>query len=324
MELKHLYTFKTLKDELSFTRAAERLNYAQSSVSAQIQSLEAEFGAPLFRRLGKRITLTDAGRRLERYAEDILHLVEEAKVRVPDRQEPSGTLTVGSVESLTTYRLAPILGQYRERFPNVELVFRTGICGDLRNLVANGTLDAALTLEPAQSSDVLVFEHLFLEPMWVLASPSHRLTEKPEVNPSDLVGETILVTEPGCSYREMFEGTLAQSGISSPMKIEFASIEAIKECIRSKLGVSLLPQMAVRREVESGQLTRLNWCGPEFPILTQLCWHKSRWISPALSAFIDLIHVNMASETPPGPDPESVSLMNATSNHPVILRDSHP
>ena len=109
MELKPLQTFKILADELNFTRTAERLNYAQSSVTAQIQGLEQELGVPLFERLGRRIRLTEAGTRLLRYADEILRLTDEALLAVPGQGEPSGTLTIGAVESLCTYRLAPIL-----------------------------------------------------------------------------------------------------------------------------------------------------------------------------------------------------------------------
>lgn len=288
MELKLLQTFKTLTDELNFTRTAERLNYAQSSVSAQIQALELEFGTPLFERIGKRITLTDAGQRLKRYAEEILQLADEALMAVPDRREPSGTLTIGSVESLCTYRLAPLLGKYRSLYPKVKLVFRTGICMDLRRAVSEGALDAALTLEPFVSSETLVCGQLLQEPMYVLAHSDHPLAHRQRVKPLDLDGETILVTEPGCSYREMFERTLAEVGISSPMKIEFASVEAIKQCVMAGLGIALLPKMAVAKEIEQGQLTVLPWDGPEFPIVTQLCWHKDKWLSPALSAFLEM------------------------------------
>jgi len=147
MELKQLQTFKTLAEKLNFTRTAQLLNYAQSSITAQIQGLEIELGVPLFERLGKRVLLTAAGERLLPYANEILRLADEVQVTVPGDEIPNGTLTIGAIESLTTYRLSPILGEYRRRFPQVELVFRTGICVDLRKEVLNGRLDLAFTLE---------------------------------------------------------------------------------------------------------------------------------------------------------------------------------
>lgn len=286
VELKQLQTFKALAQELNFTRTAERLNYAQSSVTAQIQALEQELGVKLFERLGKRIRLTEAGTRLLQYADDILRLSDEAHLAVPDQCEPSGTITIGAVESLCTYRLAPVLKVFRSSYPKVELIFRTGICANLRREVLHGNLDLAITLEETGHDEGLVFEVLMQEPMLVLARPDHPLVEREQVNPAELEGETILVTEPGCSYRTMFEQALIRAGLRNP-KVEFASVEAIKQCVIVGLGVTLLPKMAVKDELSRGLLTALPWEGPEFPLVTQMCWHQNKWMSPALQTFIE-------------------------------------
>ncbi|MCL6625715.1 LysR family transcriptional regulator [Alicyclobacillus shizuokensis] len=287
MELRHLRTFKILAEELSYTRTAERLSYAQSSVTTQIQTLEHEFGVQLIERIGKRIRLTEAGVRLLKYADDILRLTEEAYRAVPGNPEPRGTLTIGAVESLCTYRLAPVFMAFRARYPQVELVFRTSICADLRKQVAQGHLDLAFTLEECCRDDRLSFETLRSEPMLVLVCPHHRLAEKQGVEPHDLDGETILVTEPGCSYRTMWEQALSTAGSVNP-KIEFASIEAIKQFTMAGLGVTLLPEMAVKAEMESGLLQPLTWNGPQFAVVTQMCWRRNKWLTPAQRAFMDL------------------------------------
>lgn len=296
MELKQLQTFLVLAEELNFTRTAERLNYAQSSVTTQIQSLEQEFGVQLFERLGKRIYLTEAGHRLLGYAKDMLRIADEARIFVPGQSEPSGTLTIGAVESLCTYRLAPVLMAFRIRYPQVELVFRTGICADLRKEVAQGNLDLAFTLEEECHDESLVVSVLMHETMLVLACPTHPLVVKDHISAIDLQGETILVTEPGCSYRKLFQKALSDSKVHNS-KIEFASVEAIKQCVIAGLGVTLLPEMAVKEEIERGALRPLAWDGPIFPVVTQMSWHKDKWMSPALHAFIQLAKESLWCET---------------------------
>lgn len=86
----------------------------------------------------------------------------------------------------------------------------------------------------------------------------------------------------------MFEQALMQTGLRNP-KIEFASVEAIKECVIAGLGVTLLPNMAVKEELNQGFLAAPPWEGPEFPVVTQICWRKGKWLSPALHAFIDVV-----------------------------------
>lgn len=169
MEIKTLQTFHALADELSFSRTAERLNYAQSSVTAQIQQLEQELGVHLFERLGKRIRLTSAGERLLVYADQILRLAAEAQSAL---SVPSGTLTIGVVESLGTYGLAPVVAAFRSQCPGVDLAFRTGICG---RQVLRGELDLAFTLEEIRHDDGLVFEALREEPMLVVTHPGNPL-----------------------------------------------------------------------------------------------------------------------------------------------------
>lgn len=287
MELKQLLTFKILSHELNFTRTAERLNYAQSSVTAQIQALEKEFDVPLFERLGKRVRLTEAGNRLLVYAERILNLSDEAHLTVCGNIEPSGSLTIGAVESLYTYRLASVLMEYRSRFPNVELLFRTGICANLRKLVLQGDLDLAFTLEEPGHDEDLTFDIMMREPMLVLANKNHPLTKQHQVHAVDLEAELLLVTEPGCSYRLMFEQSLAAAGLKNA-KMEFASVEAIKQCVIAGLGVTFLPDMTVKEELDRGKLVALPWAGPEFPVVTQMCRHKDKWVSPALQSFIEI------------------------------------
>lgn len=111
MGLRHLQTFGAVAELLSFTRAAERLGYAQSSITGQVRALEEELGEPLFERLGKRVALTAAGRRLLPYAEKMLGLAGEARAAAAAQDgRPRGTLTIGASESLCAFRLPAVLG----------------------------------------------------------------------------------------------------------------------------------------------------------------------------------------------------------------------
>lgn len=288
MELKQLAIFQAVSNELNFTRAAEKLNYAQSSVTAQIQALEQELGVKLFERIGKRVHLTEAGERLQFYAEKMLQTAKEAVVAVQGKPEPSGTITIGAPESLCTYRLSPILLEFRSMYPQVEIIFRTGICSDLRKALNQGALDCVFTIEERVNFDHLIVDELREEPLLLISSPNHPLATSERVRPNDLNGESILVTETGCSYRQMFERTLTTFGCVPSIKLEFASVEAIKQCVIAGLGVSLLPEVAVRKEIDSGQLAALTWIGPSFSTVLQLIWHKDKWMSPAIRAFMTM------------------------------------
>ena len=289
LELRQLNTFCVAASTLNFTRTAEMLNYAQSSVTMQIQALEEELGVRLFERLGKSLKLTSAGERLLGYSQHILRLVDEATTAVSAGDEPQGTLTIGSAESLCTYRLPPLLRTFRERYPKVKLVLHPSTCEELSKGVLDGRYDAAFTLDQPIRSPLLFAETLLEEELIVLAHPDHPLTRKNLVTPLDLAGgEVLLMTEAGCSYRSLFEQSIHEDGVRPESLLEFGSVEALKQCTMAGMGITILPRMAVQAELESGRLAPLPWAKPVGPLPTQLIYHRDKWMSPALRGLIEI------------------------------------
>jgi DNA-binding transcriptional LysR family regulator len=288
MELRQLETFRAVATDLSFTRAAAALDYAQSSVTAQIQSLESELGVRLFDRLGRRVALTDAGERLLEYAERLLSLAEEARAALADGAEPAGTLAVGAPETVLTYRLPTVLQRFRTQFPRVRLVFRPTSNAELQRAIGDGSLDVGFGLgEPMQSRGLAV-ELLGAEPLAIVAPPDHPLAGAARVDPADLQRETLLLTRPGCGYRAMFASTLATAGVQAAGSLDFGSVEAIKQCVAAGLGIAALPRAAVVAEIADGRLVALAWSGPPLEVATQLLWHPAKAWSPPLRAFLEI------------------------------------
>lgn len=288
MELRQLSTFRSVARTLSFTRTAELLNYAQSSVTAQVQALEEELATQLFERLGRRVMLTDAGRKLLSYADRLLLLEEEARTEVSGQGKPSGTLVIGAVESICTYRLPVLLRRYQELHPQVQLLLKPGICSDLRKGVADGSLDLAFTLDDPNNLTPFQTRPLPAEDVLVLVPPEHRLAARANVGPEEFQGELVLHTEVGSSYRTLFDRLLAEAGVSLGTVLEFGSVEAIKQTVMAGLGFAVLPRMAVEQEVAQGRLVSLPFEGGPLRVSTMLFFHKEKWASPALSAFLDL------------------------------------
>jgi DNA-binding transcriptional LysR family regulator len=287
MELRQLTTFRMVATLLSFSRAAESLNYVQSSVTTQIQVLEEELGVRLFDRLGKRVALTDAGKRLLQYTERILQLVEEARSVVTNEEVPGGTLTITAPETLCSYRLPALLRQFRARFPQVKLIFRLSTFIDPWRSVSEGSADIAFAIAEPIYSNMLVTEILIPEPLLILAPHDHRLSQLPVIDPMDLEGETFLLTEVG-SYRNVLERALNEVGVHLTINLDFSSVEAIKQCTMAGMGIAFLPAVTVAADVAQGRLVALNWEGHNFQICTQVMWHKEKWISPAIAAFLDM------------------------------------
>ncbi|QTD42380.1 LysR family transcriptional regulator [Sporosarcina sp. Te-1] len=291
MENKQLITFKVASETLNFTKTAKILNFAQSSITAQIKSLEAELGTPLFERLGKRLILTEAGRKFQLYAEKMIKLNEEAKMVIREDKEISGTLIIGAQESQCTYRLPPILLEFRKQYPDVKVIFKPAHSDEIaRRELQEGLLDIAFIMDTSKPGDALRIECLIQEKIKMVVSPDHHLLAKSQVSSKDLEKETFLLTESGCSYRTLLEDSFRAVEVYPNTKFEFGSIEAIKQCVIAGLGIAVLPEMAVEADIRSGKMKELAWINTLSPIFTQIAWHKDKWMTPPLQAFIEITH----------------------------------
>lgn len=298
MELRQLQTFREVAKTLSFTRTAATLNYAQSSVSAQIQTLEEEFGVALFDRLGRRIILTAAGQRLLHYADKLLALADEALIAVPGNQEPAGSLTIGAPETLCAYRLPQVVEAFRRGYPKVDIIFRPSpTAEDWDTLLGEGMADAALILNEPYQAPQLIVQPLYQEPILVVVHPRHRLSKARTILPAEFRGETLLLTEANCPYRLAFERVLRTANIAPANVLEFHSVEAIKQCALTGMGIAVLPWVVVQQEVAAARLVPLAVAGLTFNLVTQLAWHRDKWISPALAAFLAMTRT-LLSEQP--------------------------
>jgi DNA-binding transcriptional LysR family regulator len=290
MELRQLNTFRMVAHALNFSRAAIALNYVQSSVTTQIQALEEELGTRLFDRLGKRVVLTEAGERFLHYAEKILELVEEARSVVNEDEEVTGSVSISAPESLCTYLLPSVLQQFRVQYPRARVVFRPQPVTNERSSVSEGSVDIAFAIDEAMPSTSLIIENLVNTPLHLLASPDHPLASFTSLQSSQLQGELFLLTERGCGYRNMLERALNKEGIDMISQLEFSSVEAIKQCAMVGMGIAFLPEITVTTELAQGRLTVLSWSDHVFHAMTQMIWHREKWLSPAMQAFIAMTH----------------------------------
>ena len=306
MEMRQLEIFRALAEELHFTRAAQRVHCVQSNVTTQIRALEDELGTPLFDRLAKRVILTEAGRRFLPYAEKVLSTVSAAQAAVKQDSVPSGCLCMGAPESVLNYRLPQILIRYRKLYPKVELTFLPYWDVSLIQSIESGKMDLAVWMKDEVSHPSLKSLRLRSESVLFVADRAHPLSRAKKVQPQDLNGQTLLLTEAGCAYRKKLDQFMAVMNIRPGHLTEFSSVEAIKRCASLGMGIALLPEIVVAREIARKQLVPISWSGPCMDIATHAVWHKDKWISRAQEALVSLLQEMLAepgSACPPPPPP---------------------
>jgi DNA-binding transcriptional LysR family regulator len=205
-------------------------------------------------------------------------------------------LTISAPETLCTYRLPPVLHAYRERYPQVTLHLRPAVMmSDLRRAMLEGNVDLAFVLEEPSPAAGLVVEPLLSEVILPLAAPDHRLAGARSVCPIDLQGEALVLTEAGCGYRSLFERSLAAVGVRPGATFDFSSVEAIKQCVIAGMGIAVLPEVAVRAEVAGGRLVPLRWSEPVMQVPIRMVRHKDKWLSPAITAFMEVAREMLAA-----------------------------
>jgi len=246
MESGDLKIFQTVAREGSITKAAAKLGYVQSNVTARIRQLEEELSAPLFYRQSRGVTLTSAGENLLRYADRIVRLLDEAIRSTRYAEKPSGPLSIGSLETTASVHLPSLMLAYHRRYPEVELSLATGHTGDLLRKVLDYELDGAFVVGPAEHPELESFV-AFVEELVLIAEPS-------ETDPDALLDKPLLFFGKGCSHRQRLEAWLAEAKPGPYRIMEFGTLEAIVGGVAAGLGVSLLTRSAVERWEAAGDI----------------------------------------------------------------------
>ncbi|MCB9462681.1 MAG: LysR family transcriptional regulator [Candidatus Eisenbacteria bacterium] len=288
MNLTELETFVRAVQEGSLSAAARKLHVSQPAVSTRLRKLEQSVGEPLLLRTGRGVTLTPAGSHLYSRAlpmlEELLRLGQEVTGDGPLR----GRLQLAATDIVAVHHLPPVLRKLRRRHPRLELaVFVEGTSG-LLDLLETGATEIAVGTLPV---DPARFEAraLFHDPLVVVGPPKHPLARVRKVSPEDVAGETWILHKSTSVTRRLVEGFFGALGLSLRVEMEISSPEAIRELVRSGLGLSVLPEAAVRRDIGSGRLARIPVQG--FVIDRSSGWivRRARPLSSAATALRDLL-----------------------------------
>ncbi|MFC3748669.1 LysR family transcriptional regulator [Paenibacillus sp. GCM10012306] len=240
MDIKALKTFQTIVSTGSFNRAAEELNYAQSTVTMQIQKLEAELGVQLLER-GKQIVLTEAGRLFHEQGRQIIKDIERLESDLAGLHTgDAGSVRMGVTDPTATYRLPDLLKTFLNDYPKVEVEVEIASTQVLSEQLLRGELDWALCSAPELVTG-LYFEPLFTERFLLLLPEGHPLAANQRITPEDLREHRILITATHCPYRKKLESVLQESGGAPLHTMVIGSMVALKDYVAAGLGIALIP-----------------------------------------------------------------------------------
>lgn len=255
MDFKTLKTFQWIVSTGSFNRAAEELNYAQSTVTMQIQRLESELGVQLIER-GKPVALTEAGRLFYEHSRSIVKDWEHLQTRLSDmRSGEAGHIRLGVTEPAASYRLPGLLQRFLTLYPHIRVSVDIASTPALSSRLLNGDLDMALCSAPELGAE-LYFEPLFTELFALLLPERHPLSEQAAVDPQLIRDHRLLITADDCPYRRKLELVLQETGRTPLDTMEIGSMAAMKYYVQSGLGIALVPQILLE-PVPEGTTVRM-------------------------------------------------------------------
>ena len=289
MDFGQIEAFVQVSTHSSFSRAAEALHLTQPSITARIQALERELGEELFERGGRGVRLTDAGHVFLPYVEHILQQLQEGRDAVEEvRNVQLGSLRLGSAITISTYVLPTILSRFCGDYPLVDVVIRTGRSEQVLNMLLADEVQVGLlrTLSHPDTESIPLYD----DEIVLVAHPDHTFATSGKATIAEVASEPIVLFDRGSSYYGLIHDLFRKANVIPNVAMELDSLEATKRMVEEGLGVALVPEVTIRRELETGSLVQVGLSDVE-PIRRRIAlqYRRNRKRSRAVQAFIDTL-----------------------------------
>ncbi len=286
MEPKLLQTFTVVCQAGTVANAANRLGLTQPAVSKRIAALEKSLGTLLFQRIGVRLSLNEAGKKLQPIADEILSLIELRKNEILELDARiAGDLHIACSHHIALYRLPDYLKQFYSRYPEVNLHFDFTESETAYRRVQNGRVDLALLTLPANISSSVHAETLWIDQMQVMVAKTHPVyaTDQP-VDLETLIQYPAVLPEKATFTMSRLELAFQHNAIQTLQGLNANNMETIRMLIECGLGWGVLPETMQRK-------TLIAISSPYLHISRTLgcAWHKQRPLNAPARAFIRLL-----------------------------------
>lgn len=289
MDLKNLITFIYTAEQNSFTRAAEKLGYSQSTVSFQIRQLENELGVSLFERINHTITLTDKGSEILRYAHEMNRLFQEMKETNQPSRQISGHIRIAMADSLGFAIAGNLFEQLQHRYPGITLKITAAGTKEMFRLLDQNEVDFVYTLDNHIYNTDYVVVRETKENVHFVTSTRNPLLARGTLSANELPGQPFVLTEAGMSYRRIMDEQFARLSLEIKPVFEAGNTELLCRILaRSESLISFLPDYATEASVKNGELAYLDVRDFDADLWAQLLYHRDKWISPPMEAVIGL------------------------------------
>ncbi len=292
-DLRQLEIFQKVVELGSFSKAANVVFLAQASVSERIATLEKAVGTKLLDRLGRQVVPTKAGELLYKHAVLLLGMKRTACLEMQDYLGiKQGEILIGGSTIPGEYILPKVIGRFRKKFPLVTVMLTIADSSEIEGRVLSN--DFELGIVGSASSHRSLIHHELWKDELVLAVPAgHRLAKKDKISIEELSGEPFILREIGSGTLRIMENYLQTTGYkgvdSLHVVARLGTSTAVKEGIKSGLGISILSSKALDTELKTGMIKSLKVEGLSMSRSFYLIRDKRRIASPICQAMLDFL-----------------------------------
>lgn len=257
---RRLQVFHTVAKLLSFTKAAESLHMTQPAVTFQVRQLEEYFNTRLFDRTHNRISLTEAGDRVYEYAARIFEIYGEMENSVREMTgEISGSLTIGASTTIAEYMLPALLGDFRAKYPDVSIHLKVSNTDGIVSMVENNTIDLGVVEAPVNNKN-LVVDQCRTDRLVAILPPGHERSKERSVSLDQLLEFPFICREEGSGTREVIAEYINADECTMGLNIsmELGSPEAVKGAVEAGMGISIVSNATIQKELRLGTLVAVS------------------------------------------------------------------
>lgn len=289
MNTKNLLTFKTILETGSFQKAANKLNYTQSTVTFQIKQLEEELSLKLFEKIGRKMELTQVGKEILPYVETILQASDQISNYGKDLSEITGTFRLAVPDSILIYNLQPFIQAFLHKAPNIRFVINSLPSDDINQAIINGVADIGVDCDKGNFPDTIIHKPLSTFKTCLVASPFIDAKELDFISPHQRKSLSMICNEPNSNYQRGINEYLERKDIILNPYMKMQSIEAVKRSVMNNLGIAYIPIFAIREELKNGSLIQIKTELDERMYTSVCVYHKNKWISPQMELALQLL-----------------------------------
>ncbi|SHI19424.1 LysR family transcriptional regulator [Ferrimonas marina] len=282
--LRQLEVLLALKESGSVSAAAERLHLTQPTVSMQLKKLTDMVGMPLYHQIGRRLQFSDAGKRTVATAREVLENLDRLQMDLADLQGlKQGTLRLGVVTT-AKYFIPHLLGDFCERYPQIEIDFKVGNRQQVIDRLSEGRDDLYVFSHPPEDAPLTL--HPFLDnPLVAIAADTHPWAKRKSISLAEFATEPFLIREKGSGTRYALERFLKKQRLKLNVRMTVESNEAIRHSVMSGLGVSILSQHTLAFGGDAG-LAILPVEGLPISSRWSMAHHKGKPLTPVADTFL--------------------------------------